>query len=372
MSLRFDSIRFHAIARRRFVTRCPSARCVAVALVLVVSGCAPDAAVAPPPKVNDPSVYWALALDHHAVTMSTVAPYDTIRLTATPRTADGTPIDTLPAPTYTSLDLERAQVSADGLVRVIKGGNNIPVVATLAVGNLRHSDTAFINVTEVTTPPVLDTFSIHPVPPDSAKTAAAKLIVPRATTADGTPITGLSVYYTVSDPTTATIDRSLGLLAGVRAGQVTVIASATAYGVTKADTVTYKIGNPIAGILNITAQKNASGQTIDVFKPNEMLLGPGAMVLVVSQTSVPTDITFDDPTNVAQVDEYCHPPISTILPHMCGSGNIEAFAKDPDDQSGTSGLRARSFPVPGTYHFHSTIFGTTGTIVVSDDTLPTR
>lgn len=372
MSLRFDSIRFHSITRRRFVMRRPTARCIAAALVLVVSGCAVDAGVAPPPRVNDPHVYWALTLDHHAVTMSTVAPYDTIRLTATPRTADGTPIDTLPAPTFTSLDLERAEVSADGLVHVIETGNSIPVVATLVVGNLRHSDTAFINVTDVTTPPVLDTFSIHPVPPDSAKTGAEKLIVPLATTADGTPITGLSVYYTVSDPTTATIDRALGQLAPVRAGQVTVIASATAYGVTKADTVTYKIGNPLAGILNITAQKNASGQTINGFKPNELLLGPGAAVLVVNLTGVATDVTFDDPTNVVPDSAYCVPPYTTIAPTLCGGGNVEAFAKDTTDPYGITALRWRRFPVPGTYHYHSTIFGTTGTIVVSDDTLPTR
>ncbi|HEU4642606.1 MAG TPA: hypothetical protein VFS44_09135 [Gemmatimonadaceae bacterium] len=357
-------------ALRRHVSRRPLLA-GAAALALLAAGCASDAVVAPPPLVNDAHMYWALTLDHHGITMSTVAPYDTIRLTATPRTLDGTSIDSLPAPTFTSLDLERAQVSADGLVRVIKSGNRIPVVATLVVGNLRHSDTAFINVTTLATPPVLDTFSIHPIPPDSAKTAASKLIVPRATTADGTPITGLSVYYTVSDFTTAMIDRALGRLSRVRAGQVTVIASATVYGVTKADTVTYRIGNPLTGILNVAAEKDASGRSVNGFKPDLLLIGPGGTVDIVNLTGVATDLTFDDPTNIVPDSTFCVPPYTTLNPAICAGGNVEAFARDSSDQSGLTALRVRRFPLPGTYHYHSTIFGTTGTIVVSDDTLPT-
>lgn len=356
------SLPFSSIARRRFVMRRPSARCVAAALVLVVSSCAPDAAVAPSPSVNDPHMYWALTLDHHAVTMSTVAPYDTIRLTATPRTFEGTALANLPAPTYTSLDLDRAVVSADGLVRVIKIGNRIPVVATLAVGNLRHADTAFINVTSLATPPVLATFSIHPTPPDSAKTAEPKTIVARATTADSTEITGLAVYYKVSDPTTATIDRATGYLAKVRPGHVTVTATATAYGVTRTDTVTYVLGYPLLQTFNITARTNASGQTVNAFSPVRLELGPGGSVLFFNLTAIPTDVTFDDPTNVAQNDDYCG-----FLAFLCGSGNIDAWAKDPNDPSGLTAARTRRFPVPGTYTFHSTIFGTTGTIVVVDE-----
>ena len=360
------SLRFHTITRCRFETRRPSARCVAAALVLVLSSCTPDAAVAPPPLVNDSNMYWALTLDQHAVTLSTVAPYDTIRLSATPRTFEGTALANLPAPTYTSLDLDRAVVSADGLVRVIKTGSRIPVVASLAVGNLRHADTAFFNVTSLATPPVLATFSIHPTPPDSAKTADSKTIVAQAATADGMAITGLSVYYTVSDPTTAMIDRVTGFLWKVRPGHVTVTATATAYGVTKTDTVTYVLGYPLIQLLTITAQKNASGQIVNGFSPARLELGPGGSVFINNATGIPTDVTFDDPTNVAQDDVYCG-----FSPSFCGSGNIAAWAKDPNDPSGITAVRLRRFPVPGTYTFHSTIFGTTGTIVVVDErTLP--
>ncbi|HEX6535713.1 MAG TPA: hypothetical protein VF041_14040 [Gemmatimonadaceae bacterium] len=366
------SLRNAPTARRPLVMRRPSARCVAAAMVLAAAGCATDAAVAPSPLVNDPHMYWALTLDRHAITMSTVAPYDTIRLTATPRTSDGTPIDSLPAPTFTSLDLDHAQVSADGLVHVIAAGEEIPVVATLTVGNLRHADTAFINVDTLAAPPVLDTFSIHPDPTDSAKTAlyTTKTIVPRVTTADGTPITGLSVYYTVSDPTTARIDRTMGLLTPVRAGPVTVIATATAYGVTKADTLPFTIGHIVFVELDVIAEKNASGQTVNGFKQNQLVLGPGATVLIINATGVATDLTFDDPSNIVADPFYCD-NFSALNPALCDSGSVEAFAQDPDDQFGLTGLRVRRFPVPGTYHYHSTIFGTSGTIVVADESTPT-
>lgn len=366
------SLKFTPIARRSLVPRRPSAWCMAAALALAAAGCATDAAVAPPPLINDPNMYWALTLDHHAVTLSTVAPYDTIRLTATPRMVDGTPITGLPAPTFTSLDLERAEVSADGVVHVIESGDQIPVVATLVVGNIRHADTTFINVTTLAAPPVLDTFSIHPDPTDSAKTAlyTTKMIAPRATTADGTAITGLAVHYTVSDPTTARIDPTLGQLTPVRPGQVTVIASATAYGVTKADTLPYTIGHVVTAYINVTAQTNASGQTVNGFTPNQLLIGPGATVLIINLTGVATDLTFDDPTNIVPDSTYCQ-AYASLNPHLCDGGSVEAFAREPDDQMGITALRVRRFPVPGTYNFHSTIFGTTGTIVVADESSPT-
>jgi hypothetical protein len=335
---------------------------VAAAIALVLSGCAGDA-VAPSPSINDPQMFWALALDHRAVTLSTVAPYDTIRLTATPLTINGEPLSGLPAPTFTSLDLDRAQVSADGLVRVIKSGTKIPVLATLTVGNLQHADTVFINATNVTTPPVLAAFSIHPAPGDSAKVAMgnSKVLTARAKDADSTAITGITVYYTTSDRTTATIDRATGRLQGLHPGHVSVIATATVYGVTKADTLPYTFGYPVLLFLNIRAQINASGQIVNAFSPAQLVGGPGVVVLINNQTSEASDVTFDDPTNVAQDDLHC-----AFIPAYCGSGNVAPFVRDTTSPTGSIG-RARRFPVPGTYPYHSTTFGTSGTIVVVDE-----
>lgn len=339
--------------------------CAWACIVLAAMGCASDVAIAPPPVTDVSQTYWALTLDHHAVTLSTVAPYDTIRLTATPRAYDGTPLTGLPAPSFTSLDLDRAIVSADGLVRVLKTGTKVPVVATLAVGNLRHADTVLINITSVATPPVLASLSIHPMAGDSAKTSATeyKTITARAKTPDSTAISGLAVYYTSLDPLVATIDRTTGFVRPARPGHVRFVATATAYGITKADTLPFVVGYPTSGIIiQVTPQRNANGEVVNGFDPAEITVGPGTIVLFSNQTTTPTDVTFDDPTNVAQDDRDC-----ALLASLCGTGNIDAWARDPNELGGISVLRARRFPVPGTYTYHSTIFGTTAKIVVANE-----
>jgi plastocyanin len=361
------SLQFPSIARCRRVSRRSARGCVAAVLALLVLGCAEDAAVAPSPRIDDPNMYWALTLDHRGVTLSTVPPYDTIRLTATPRTMDGAPIADMPAPTFTSLDLDRAIVSADGLVRALKTGTRIPIVATLTIGNLRHADTAFLNVTSTATPPVLATLSIHPDSADSAKVSrnSLRLIIAKARTADDSSITGLSVYYASLDPTVATMDRATGRLSPLRPGRVKVVASATAYGVMKTDTVLYTIGYPVSLFIYVTPQTTPDGRTINGFVPSHVELGPGAIVRFFNTTGVATDVTFDDPTNIASVATYCGAPFTTTAPWLCASGNIDAFGDD--GASGFATWRVRAFPVPGTYTFHSTLFGTTGTIVVVNE-----
>ena len=338
--------------------------CVVAMVALAVAGCVADAAYAPPPVTDPTRLFWSLTLDHRAVTLSTVAPYDTIRLTATPRTVGGEPLTGLSTPTFTSSDLDRIRVDANGLVHAIGSGSQIEVVATLSAGNNRHADTVLINVTDTSTPPVLAAFTIHPDSTDSAKIALidSKSVAARAFDAAGTPITGLSVYYAVSDPTTATIDRATGLLIGIRPGHLKVFATATAYGITKADTLPFTIGYPVIGLIGIMPQQDSVGQIIDVFNPTRVVVGPGAVVEFYNTTALATDVTFDDPTNVAQDDQDC-----ASFPWMCGTGNIAPFGQLPNDSTGYSVIRARRFPVPGTYTFHSTIFHTTGAIVVVND-----
>jgi hypothetical protein len=365
MLLRFISTA--ALARRPRRTRFASLTSLAVLLTIMSSGCASDAAVAPPPLIDDPQMYWALTLDHRAVTLSTAAPYDTIRLTATPRTADGTPLMGVPAPTFKSLDLDRVVVSADGLVRAIKSGTKVPVLATLTVGDISHVDTAYLNITTIAAPPVLATLSIHPAPGDSAKIAMNrnKFFAAKAMTADSTLIFGLAIDYRSLDQTVATIDRSFGLMRTVRPGHVTLIASATAYGVTRADTVLFTVGYPVSLFVSVEQRTTTDGRTVNVFVPDRLEIGPGGSIVFANATGVATDITFDDPTNVMQADEYCGPFYAATAPWLCASGNIESFTSDPS--GGLEAWRARSFPVPGTFNFRSTIFGTTGTVVVVDE-----
>jgi hypothetical protein len=352
----------------RLSHRSNRARCgIAALLALSSAACAGDPPVTPPPVQDPATLYWQLTLNEHAVTLSTVAPYDTLRILATPRTIAGTPITDLGEPTYTSLDLDRAYVDSTGLVHAVAAGDQVAIVASLEEDNILHADTLVLNITSEASPPPIATFTIHPDVGDSAKVAAGSnvTLMPRAADGDGTPISDVAVYFTSSDPMVATIDRTTGFLSPNRPGSVTMYATTTTYGVTKADTLPYIIGHPIVLAMQIVPQQQAGGQIVGAFSPSYVELGPGARILFGNSDAPATDITFDDPTNVAQDDFYC-----SIIASLCGSGNIAAWARDPTDDSGISGLRSRLFPVPGTYPFHSTIFGTSGTIVIVDEHTP--
>lgn len=329
----------------------------AIAL-LALAGCGTDAA-APTPVADPAALYWALTLDRRAITISTVAPYDTIRLAATPYNALGEVITDAPAVSYRSTDPERLQVDSLGLVHALKTGFGIKVIASLTLGPLTHADTATFNVTDVSSPPVLDSFSIHPVPPDTAVWFANALSfidfygpkpVPYVALDDhDVPVPDLVVEYRSSDTTIATIDQ-FGLLLGVRPGIVKISATTTAYGITKADTVPFAITMPTGQVVLIQKSTTPGGPPV-VFSPSQVTIAVGGRIIWINATGSNADVTFDDPTNVAE-DFMCG----------CGSGNIPAFG----DTTGVGFAlpKYRIFTAPGRYPYHDTITGASGEIVV--------
>jgi hypothetical protein len=335
--------------------------------VLVVTGCAPDA-VSPPPVTDPTKVLWALALNHRGITLSTVAPYDTIQLTATPLTVNGQPLTGLPAPIFTSLDLQHVQVSAKGLVHAIGVTTGAEVIASVSSGNDTQTDTAVINVTDTTTPPVLSVFTIHPASGDSTKVAvdATPTITARAYDSAGDSISGLSVYYATSDSLVAAIGRSSGFFNPYRPGShVTVYATATAYGITKSDSVRYTIGYPTLLATVITPEKDSTGRAIVVFVPDKFVGGPGAMIEFTNLSAPLTGVTFDNPADADSLTST-NPFYAAcgMAPIACGTGNIAPFGPTPSDSSFAAEDRFREFLVPGTYKFHSTIGGATGVLTV--------
>jgi len=334
-------------------------------LALGMAACGGDPAITPPPQGNSETMYWQLTLNVRAATMSTVAPYDTLQLVATPRTVHGTPIADLARPTFTSQDPAHAQVDSNGLVHVIASGDQVLIVASLEDHDLLHADTLVLNITDETSPPTMAFFTIHPAPGDSAKTGSTStgMVTARAYAADSTPIPDISTYFSISDPTTATIDRSAGVILPTHPGPVTIYASTRTYGVSKVDTLLYTIGHPLLMNISITPKVGSNGQTIPVFAPDSVVLGPGARLLFANSLAPATDVTFDDPTNVGPDPFYC-----IFGPPLCGSGNIEPWTYDPNGPLGTfSALRVRNIVVPGTYRYHSALFGTTGVIVIADE-----
>jgi hypothetical protein len=312
-------------------------------------GCGGDL-VAPKPLPDPSRLYWALALDTHAVNLSTTVPYDTLRLAAHPRDAAGNALpDAGNVVVYTSSDVSTVQVTPSGVVRAIAPNTGITVVATLTIGNVTHGDTAFVNVTADQAPPTLARVSIHPVPPDSAKRAADSQMPytwpVSATDPSGNPIPNLVFACTSSDSTIASVPSSCGYVLGLRPGRVRLTASTTAYGVAMADTLDFTVGRPLTVVAGLRAGMTALGS---------VTVATGGVVRFWDFTGRPVDITFADTTNVAE-DPWC----------QCGSGNIPPFGIT--DPFNLADIRSRRFPVPGTYPYHSTALHASGTIIVRDD-----
>ena len=301
----------------------------------------------------------------------------------------------LPAPTFRSSQPLRVRVSHDGRVEALQTGTGILVIAELAVeGNVRQVDTARITVTANAAPPVLASFELDPVPGDSAvwtlgpslQTFLAIFLLnagidvfPRlavhAFDAAGNAITDLLVDYRSLDPSVAVWNISGGGFVDVfRLGQARMVASTSAYGVVKADTVTFTVKLPLYQSVDL----HSATRTAGALDPSgELKLRPGGWVLWRNLSGQPADVTFDDPTNVVAPTRVCD-AVETIFamqiervyggPFPCGAGSISAF-NDVDVAFGndnTVNFRIRQFPVPGVYTYRNTVTGAIGRIVVTD------
>jgi len=129
---------------------------VGVALAGAVACSSPD--LSGPPQG---ATVWALTLNAHAVTLDTMAPYDTLTLLATVRDAQGQPI-TRVQPTFTSSD-SSVRVSAAGVLQARRAVGRVRVIATVVDQGVRVADTAYVAVTARTTatpPLVFDTLRL--------------------------------------------------------------------------------------------------------------------------------------------------------------------------------------------------------------------
>jgi plastocyanin len=341
----------------------------------------------PPPIPEPAELYWTLDFNHRAVRLSIKAPYDTLTVAAVPRNYLGAPLTGLPAPQYTSGDATKVAVTGDGVLQALEASSQtIPVVARLTVGNLTHVDTVLVQAVDVDPPPVLGSFSIHPVPPDTAKVGACSpsagicdfllkplSLIARAADTGGVAIAGLSVFFRSSDSTIARIDRTTGQVSGLRPGPVTFYASTTAFGITKADTLPFRIGLRVVNRVDVRRVVPASGGApVNAFFPSELRVGPGAMVIWATTDTSMVDITFDD-DDLPNVHAAATFP--TQLYRSPFNLNLLCFGFNTNCMSAgnivitppTNRGAVRVFSLPGTYEYRSTRYGTSGRIVVVDE-----
>ena len=344
----------------------------------------------PPPPIDPAILYWDLSLNHEAVTLSTTAPYDTLTLIATPRNAAGEPLLGLPTPVFRSTDPARVVVTHEGvLIAAQVTSQPIAVIATITTDNLKHEDTVRVRVVADPAPPVVSTFSIQPVPPDSAKSPETFFFyyyllnrLVRVADAGGAPLATTTVDFDPSDlaPVPVSIPdvlvsfqssdtniakierRSAGngleifALVGYRRGAVKIYATTTLFGVKKVDTLDFRIGYPVVQFVDQYLDTLATGAIVPVLTDSVITVGTGGLVAWYLPH---TDLTFADPTNVAACKN---------AESYYGYAGLYYLASCTDTDIGNipnpnpNGYQGRVFAAPGSYSYQSRI-GDTGASV---------
>lgn len=356
-----------------------------LAMAAALVGCGDIQPVAPYSPITDPAaLFVSLTLDHGAINLSTAAPYNELQLTATPRNGNGAPMEGLPAPTFRSTDTTKVWVTPDGLLQAREPGTEVRVIAEIvADGNVRHADTALVNVTSDATPPMLDVLSIEPTgdepvwPMVAAQSTVGQLLfllangrsfqptfTVRALDAESNSISDLLMEYEALEPEIADIHPTTGHVTLLRPGNARIVVRTTAYGVSKEDTAEFTVTLPV--INGIMIQPGVGEDAPPTVSSQSLMVRPGGYVFWTNLTSDSVSVTFDDPASAAKIDELCT-ALGPAYPAHCDSGNIPPFMSDHN--SFYDHTRGRRFMEPGTYTFHIEPLGVTGQVIVTE-TLP--
>ena len=373
----------HDLAARAVAIRARTGRTFARWLLaaVVLAGCGGLEPVEPYSPTTDPtSLFMALTLDHGAINLATVAPYNRLQLTATPRDGLGSPMMGLPAPTFRSSDTTRVFVTPQGELQARRAVTGVQIIAEIvAAGNVRHADTAIVNVTASTNPQMLATLSIQPQTPEAAvwgmipisgtlgralfQASGVRFIptlAPRMLDANGAPIPGLVLRYQSLNPDVASINPRLGSISLLQPAEVAMVVRTTAYGITKADTARFTVTLPIVHGVIISPGPDGAPPTV---APGTVTIRPGGYVFWSNLSADSVSVTFDDPASAGQIAEICAAQ-GAARPAHCGSGNIPSFMSKTN--SFLEHTRGRQFVGPGSYPFRIEPLGVTGRVIVAD------
>ena len=340
-----------------------------------ILSCSGDTSTGPAP-VATKDAYGSLQLNQHAINMALTPPANTIRLTATPFSLTGAPMSGLGSVQYTTAD-STVTVDSTGLVTAhfTTPSTVTIVVATLQdpIHRVTHVDTAIIQVTDTIPQHALTLFSVQPASTDSAKRAldfgssaqggTGSFPWPaHAVDAGGTPVCGtmgcaIQVYYTSSNPSVATIDRTTGTVSPIDTGHVVFTATTWMYGVPVRDSVAFTIGYRLNYTVTMTLAILLGVLTLGFVAPKKLILGVGAVVTFCApRTTKQVDIVFDHPEAADSASCIFGGSGRTLAPPS-GSGNIAPFGGDTNNNFlDTINCASRRFKAPGTYRYHSSLF----------------
>jgi hypothetical protein len=259
----------------------------------------------------DEELFWSLTLNHRAVNLSLTDPYDTVRLIATARNIHGTPFPDAPLATLTS-ESESVLVFPDGRIKALgtTGAGGIRVIASLTYRGVTREDTAWVCVTNLPNPPVMDTFQFRVPEGDSTylpladffgissgrKTLTSWLYTREGPNAYPTSAR-LLTHIESSNPNIATLVRQSNgtwRLDAMLPGTVMLYATTMAYGVARRDPIEFTIRGPVLGLIALsTNPKQISPGTITISRGGEI-------IWYTESRTDSVDIVFEHPE---QVDE---------------------------------------------------------------------
>jgi hypothetical protein len=335
------------------------------------------------PPLPPAQAYWALQVNYYAVNLALAAPYDTVHLVATPVNAVGTPVTGLGKIVYTVTDSTVTVDSTTGLLtaRYVteSGGTQIIVSLQDTLHRVTHAATVTVQVTPTVPPVPIRSFSLQPVPGDSAKRAfdfqrgqfnwPVTALDANGDTVCNANACALNVFYTSSNPGVATIDPAMGSVTVQDTGLVTFTATAWVYGAPEQASLAFVVGYALNQYINLTVD-TVLGKPIVRFNsfPPVLTLGVGAKALflanydsagvfidgsTITYSNWRYNVVFDDSVEVDSAsDSYFGIPIPAS-----GRGNISPFGDDTATglNSFLANARARSFPIPGVFKAYSTV-----------------
>ena len=347
------------------------------------------------PAAGDLSrLYVALRLNQHAINLAVDPPYDTVRLTATALSAAGTALPSAGTIRFSVAD-SSVTIDSTGLLTAHFATPSVTVIALSTAYGVTHEDSANVQVTAtppavsvarftIQLPPGVDTNIAVTYNPGSQWLDSPVLTTVATNQAGNDTISGLLVRYSSSDPVVADVSSQVAtsqlvkgqLYAGdialtpTQIGRATITAETWAYGIAKRDSLTFVVGPPHFLTIQMLPKTPITSLTpIGTFNPEHYIVGIGAIVTWENDSvNTPIDVVFDDSGAVQEAETLgsgqlslfsCSLGIADCSP--TGAGNIPAFHADP--ATGPA-FRSRSFPVAGTYTYHSRLYGTRGSIIV--------
>jgi hypothetical protein len=322
--------------------------------------------------------YWGLRLNYHAINLAIAPPYNTVRLVATPLNAEGDVIPDIGPVKFATVDSAIRVDSTGTVVAQYRTNSNVAyVIASLQYQNLTLADTVAVQVTQAAPSERLATFSLQPQIGYHSSCSLSvfggfldtcgSLRVSATDSAGGivsnSGTSSIVIAYTSSNPLIALVDQK-GKITAVDTGHVTFTASTWAYGIVMRDSLQYVIDWPQYQQMNIVLAVPPNGLTaVPTFEEPVVTLGVGGTLAWLNLEAPPLDIVFDDSVDV---DSGCIQLDCSAAP-TTGVGNVPSYYLDPAYTGFGIGYAARSFPVAGTYHYHSSLYpSSTGVVYVRE------